>query len=192
VSGTNELLARNIRRFRQERKLSLGDLARKSGLSKQTLSKIEQGVGNPTVDSLTAIAAALDVTLRRLITEWGSPVLVQRLDGAAWNGEAGWQVRPLAQIYGSGYVRTSILRLAKGDRGRGSFGQGEPGTLHHVYAVEGRVRAGLREEPLELAAGDFVRFPGDAEHVFECLTAAATLHIVTTVPQVPQFGPAGG
>jgi hypothetical protein len=80
----------------------------------------------------------------------------------ARDGEAGWRVRPLAQIYGSGYVRTSILRLAKGDRGRGSFAQGEPGMLHHVYAVE---------------------------HLFERLTATTTLYIVTTVPQVPQFGP---
>ena len=42
----NMLVARNMRRFRLERAMSLGEVSRRSGLSKQTLSKIELGEGN--------------------------------------------------------------------------------------------------------------------------------------------------
>jgi transcriptional regulator with XRE-family HTH domain len=52
---SSELVARNVRRFRLERGFSIGDLARRSGLSKQTLSKLEMGNGNPTVDTLAAV-----------------------------------------------------------------------------------------------------------------------------------------
>ena len=36
-----DLVARNVRRFRHERGYSLSELARRAGLSKQTLSSIE-------------------------------------------------------------------------------------------------------------------------------------------------------
>ena len=74
----NELVARNVRRFRRERGFSLGELARRSGLAKQTLSKIEQGLGNPTVGTLAALGGALDIAPHQLMTEWGSAVYVQR------------------------------------------------------------------------------------------------------------------
>ncbi|WP_405093177.1 helix-turn-helix domain-containing protein [Micromonospora sp. NBC_01392] len=189
MSETNRMVARNVRRFRQERQLSLGDLARRAGLSKQTLSKIEQGSGNPTVDSLGAIADALQLTVRRLLTEWGTPVFVQRGAAAGWeNVDPAWAVRAMDQVYGSGYVRTMILRLRHSQKEhRRSFEAGTPGTLHHLYVIEGEVRAGPLKDLVVLAEGDFARFPGDAGHQVECLSAGATLHVVTTVPLVPQF-----
>ena len=46
MTASNQLVARNVRRFRLERSLSLGELARRSSLSKQTLSKIELAAGD--------------------------------------------------------------------------------------------------------------------------------------------------
>src|SRR5215469_3654813 len=105
----NQLVARNVRRFRRERAMSLGELARRSGLSKQTLSKIEQGSGNPTVETLALLGAALDVPARRLLTEWGTPVYVQRHHEAEWAEDGAWSERLLDETYGSGYVRTLVL-----------------------------------------------------------------------------------
>jgi transcriptional regulator with XRE-family HTH domain len=190
MDDANAMVARNVRRFRQERQLSLGDLARISGLSKQTLSKVEQGIGNPTVDTLAAISEALDISLRRLVTEWGTPVFVQRSADAEWSERDGGGVRVLDQIYGSGYVRTETFRLHRTEHPPATIDPHSPGTLHHVYVIQGRIRIGPVDEPVELAPGDFVRFPGDVAHVQRCLTDEAVLHVVTTVPQVPQFGPA--
>ncbi|MDX1873259.1 helix-turn-helix transcriptional regulator [Mycolicibacterium sp. 120266] len=86
TTGENQLVARNVRRFRRERGMSLGELARRSGLAKQTLSKIEKGTGNPTVETLALLGAALDLPARRLLTEWGTPVYIQRRDQAVWSG----------------------------------------------------------------------------------------------------------
>ena len=98
----NELVARNVRRFRRERAMSLGELARRSGLSKQTLSKIEQGCGNPTVDTLAQLGAALDLPARRLFTEWGTPVYVSATTRArGWmgrNGPNGSSTKPTARV----------------------------------------------------------------------------------------------
>jgi hypothetical protein len=49
--------------------------------------------------------------------------------------------------------------------------------------------AGPVNEPVDLVAGDFVRFPGDVAHRYVCLSDRVAAHIVTTLPQVRQFGP---
>lgn len=185
----NELVARNVRRFRLERAMSLGELARRSGLSKQTLSKIEQGSGNPTVETLSLLGAALDVPARRLLTEWGTPVYVQRQDEGAWADGANWTERLLDETYGSGYVRTLLLRLERSGKAPEVVPPHASGTLHHVYVITGKLRTGPLNEPVDLAAGDFVRFPGDVPHRLLCLSERVAAHMVTTIPQVRQFGP---
>ncbi|MGQ4618840.1 helix-turn-helix domain-containing protein [Nocardia sp. R7R-8] len=185
----NELVARNVRRYRQERGMSLGELARRSGLSKQTLSKIEQGMGNPTVETLALLGGALDVSARRLLTEWGTPVYVQRAAEGRWNEDADRSERLLDEVYGSGYVRTLILRLERTGAQREIVEPHAPGTLHHLYVVTGKLRTGPVNDSVDLAGGDFVRFPGDIPHRYVCLSERVVAHMVTTVPQVRQFGP---
>ena len=63
------------------------------------------------------------------------------------------------------------------------------GTLHHLYVITGRIRTGPVNDPVDLVAGDFARFPGDTPHLLACLSDRASAHMVTTVPQVRQFGP---
>ncbi|MDX1874126.1 XRE family transcriptional regulator [Mycolicibacterium sp. 120266] len=190
ASGVNQLVARNVRRFRRERAMSLGELARRSGLAKQTLSKIEQGTGNPTVETLALLGAALDLPARRLLTEWGTPVYVQRRADGVWSGRPEWSERLLDEIYGSGYVRTLVLRLERGAAEPAVIEPHPPGTLHHLFVITGRLRTGPLSEPVDLAAGDFVRFPGDVAHRYVCLSDRVTAHVVTTLPQIRQIGPA--
>jgi len=188
LARENDLVARNVRRFRLDRAMSLGELARRSGLSKQTLSKIEQGSGNPTVETLSLLGAALDMPARRLLTEWGTPVYVQRHDEGEWTDAPSWTERLLDETYGSGYVRTLMLRLERGGSNE-TVAPHSAGTLHHIYVITGKLRTGPLNEPVDLAAGDFVRFPGDVPHSHICLSDRVTAHMVTTIPQVRQFGP---
>lgn len=189
MSDTNKLVARNVRRYRQERGLSLAELARRAGLSKQTLSKVEQGVGNPTVETLTLLGAALDMPARRLLTEWGSPVFLQRGDEEVWTTGDGRSERILDEVYGSGYVRNHILQLDRGAVFTGPNATDPPGTLHHVYVIRGRLEAGPLTDPVTIEEGDFVRFPGDVPYGYTCLGDGVTAHVVTTLPQLRQFGP---
>lgn len=192
---SNGLIARNVQRFRNERQMSMGDLAKRANLSKQTLSKIEQGVGNPTVETIDAIAEALDVPLRRLVTEWGTRVFVVRAGEGVWNDRNGaGTTKVLDQIYGSGYVRTSIMRLhamSTADPDELVRSADSAGTLVHTYVISGRIRVGPANELIDLDAGDFVQFPSDVPWVLTATSTDATVHVVTTMPQVPQFGPLG-
>ncbi|HEK9068094.1 TPA: helix-turn-helix transcriptional regulator, partial [Clostridioides difficile] len=48
----NTVIAKNLNRLRNERNLSLGQLAELSGVSKVMLSQIEKGDSNPTVNTI--------------------------------------------------------------------------------------------------------------------------------------------
>ena len=63
------LLAANLRRMRIARHLSLSGLAREMGVSKATLSGIESGRSNPTVETLAGLAHALGVSIGELLQQ---------------------------------------------------------------------------------------------------------------------------
>ncbi|EMQ98679.1 helix-turn-helix domain-containing protein [Paeniglutamicibacter gangotriensis] len=188
--ATNHVISRNIQRIRMERELSLGELARRAGVSKQTLSKIEQGQGNPTIGTLEEVARALSIRIGGLLTEWGSPVLMRRKADGSWSTKPQGPTRELDQIYGSGYVRTQLLAVevplesAKG-------ATLSTGSLHQVYVIEGPADIRYGTEIVRLFEGDFLRFPADVEHAFGALEAKALLHITSTAPHVAQFASKG-
>src|SRR6185369_8292111 len=71
-SGMGELSAMvgaRIRELRAARGWSLSSLAERAGVGKATLSEIESGQRNPTLETLYAIAAPLRVGLSALLAE---------------------------------------------------------------------------------------------------------------------------
>ncbi len=62
-------IGKRIRRFRKERKITLDQLAEKTGFSKGYLSKVEKSDKAPPVSTLGNIARALNVTISALLDE---------------------------------------------------------------------------------------------------------------------------
>ena len=62
-------LSNNIRELRAQKGLSQERLALEAGVDRTLVSKIERVIANPTLDVLTRLAIALDVTVPRLLRE---------------------------------------------------------------------------------------------------------------------------
>ena len=62
-----ELIAASLRRERRRTGLSLTEVARRAGIAKSTLSQLESGTGNPSLETLWAICVALDAPFSRLL-----------------------------------------------------------------------------------------------------------------------------
>src|SRR6202453_5307121 len=62
-----EMIAASLRRERHRTGLSLTEVARRAGIAKSTLSQLESGTGNPSLETLWAICVALDVPFSRLL-----------------------------------------------------------------------------------------------------------------------------
>src|SRR5256885_15741486 len=66
VDGPIAVIAASIRRERERAGLSLSELAKRAGIAKSTLSQLESGLGNPSVETLWALGGALGVPFSRL------------------------------------------------------------------------------------------------------------------------------
>src|SRR5690242_17998078 len=139
------VLAANLRRLRIARHLSLSELARATGSSKATLSGIENGRANPTVETLAGLAAALRVSLVELLEELPLPaVRVVRASAAAPTPRDGLPRRLVDEIAGGGPIEVSELRLPAGQSREEA--PAARGARAHLYVLEGKLIAG----PVEL------------------------------------------
>ena len=69
----NLIVAANIRRLREERNLSMEELARLSGVSKSMLAQVERGDGNPTLSTLWKLSNGMKVPFDALTVRPKAP-----------------------------------------------------------------------------------------------------------------------
>jgi transcriptional regulator with XRE-family HTH domain len=164
-----ELIAASLRRERARTGLSLTEVARRAGIAKSTLSQLESGTGNPSLETLWAICVALDAPFSRLLDPPQPHLQVIRADeGPTVSAvQADYQATLLAACPPG--VRRDIYRiLAEPGHARASEPHG-PGVLEHVVISVGRALVGAAGDPVELGPGDYICYQGDVPHVFEAL-----------------------
>jgi len=167
----------NLKRERQRSGLPLSELARRAGVARQTLTAPDAGTGNPTIETLYALADTLGVTLGSLLAEpEDRPVRVVRA-GEGQRVDGPFEVSLLERVDDPANVEVYVVRLRPGmDQPREDV-HANPVT-EHVLVEEGRVRCGPAEAPIELRPGDYASFRGDRPHVYEALDGEARLSIV--------------
>lgn len=164
-----EVIAASLRRERHRSGLSLTEVARRAGIAKSTLSQLESGAGNPSLETLWAICVALDAPFSRLLDPPRPPILLIRADEGPTvaAAEADYQATLLAACPPG--ARRDVYRIrAEPGQARASDPH-MPGVVEHVVLGAGRALVGVAGEPVELSPGDYIRYPGDVPHVFEAL-----------------------
>ena len=164
-----EVIAASLRRERRRTGLSLTEVARRAGIAKSTLSQLESGTGNPSVETLWAICVALDVPFSRLFDPPRPYTQVFRAhEGPTIAAAEADYLATLLAACPPG-ARRDIYRIqAEPGHPRASEPH-MPGVVEHVVLSTGRALVGVTGEPVELAPGDYIRYPGDVAHVFEAL-----------------------
>jgi transcriptional regulator with XRE-family HTH domain len=158
-----EVIAASLRRERRRAGLSLTEVARRAGIAKSTLSQLESGTGNPSLETLWAICVALDAPFSRLLDPPSPHILLIRADEGPTvsSAEADYQATLLAACPPG--ARRDVYRiLAEPGHARASEPH-MPGVVEHVALV------GVAGEAVELSPGDYIRYPADVPHVFEAL-----------------------
>ena len=61
------VIAKSLVRERARTGLSLAEVARRAGIAKSTLSQLESGNGNPSLETLWSLCVALDIPFARLL-----------------------------------------------------------------------------------------------------------------------------
>lgn len=163
------VIAGSLRRERARAGLSLTEVARRAGIAKSTLSQLESGTGNPSVETLWALCVALEIQFADLLDPPRPKVQVIRANEgpAIYSEHANYSATLVASCPPN--ARRDIYRIAVAP-GPGRESQPHmPGTVEHVVLSTGRALVGLTGEPVELHPGDYIAYPGDVPHVFQAL-----------------------
>src|SRR5258705_13163311 len=68
-ADVGDVIAANLRRLRTARRMSLATLATRADVAKATLANLEQGRGNPTIETLWSLALGLGVAFSDLLED---------------------------------------------------------------------------------------------------------------------------
>ena len=163
--------------------MSLSELARESGIAKATLSKLEAGEANPTLDTLWALAKALHISLGELLTQRSKPITVVRagemvpIEGKAFRADL---------IHGLD-ITAARVELFHGELHRGKQAGPEqghgPGVVEHVYVISGHIRVGTGDLEVELKSGDYIRLEADRSHHYVGLRDKNQLFVIMEYPR---------
>jgi transcriptional regulator with XRE-family HTH domain len=174
-----DTIASGLRRERERAGLSLTEVARRAGIAKSTLSQLEAGTGNPSVETLWALSTTLNVPFSHLVDPPRPKVQVIRAgEGPSVPSERADYVATLVASCPPN-ARRDIYRItAEPGPGRESDPHG-PGGVEHVVLCAGRALVGVTEDPVELGPGDYIAYPGDVPHVFQALRAGTHAVLVS-------------
>jgi mannose-6-phosphate isomerase-like protein (cupin superfamily) len=158
-------VGREVKRWRQSRRLTLAQVAEASRLNIGYLSQIENDKALPSLDALVAIARALDVPAAWLLLDSSPPPRVvlaaerRRLAGIG-GGE-------ISEVDG-GTSRDVCIMEALVPPGQATGVHAHAGDEHHVI-VSGRWRMTQGDYSIELGPGDYLAWdptvPHDVENI---------------------------
>lgn len=172
-------IARTLRREREGAALSVSELARRAGVSKATVSQLESGSGNPSVETLWALGVALGVPFAVLVDQQANaPTLIRADEHAGVPSRAAEYSATLLSASPPHARRDVYLIRAEPGEPRRSEPH-HPGTTEHVILISGRALIGPAAEPVLLHPGDYLSYPGDAPHVFAAEVAGTSAVLIS-------------
>lgn len=158
-----------LRRERQRSGLSLSEAAKRAGIGKSTLSQLESGQGNPSLETMWALATAYGVPLSRLLDPPAAEVTVVRAGQTPALASSNTDYVASLLSSGPANVRRDLY-LITAHPGPIRDSQPHPvGTVEHIVIGSGRARVNTVGRDEELGPGDYMRYPGDEPHQFEAL-----------------------
>ena len=157
IAATLESVGPRLRRVREQRGVTLTDVAERTGMSKSTLSRLENGQRKPSLELLLPLAQLYRVPLDDLVgaPEVGDPRI--RLKPRRVNGRT---VLPLTH---PGGIQAWKIVIPKR--------QSEPTLRTHdgyewLYVLSGRMRLVQGDRDLVLEAGEAAEFDTQLPHWF--------------------------
>lgn len=160
-------LGERIRLERLQRRLTLDELAARTGVSRSMLSAVERGAKVPTVVVLDRIAVGLETSVARLLSDERSArvLLLRRKEQDVARAPAGWERRTLGPALpgvGFEFLRTTIGPGA----GAGAFAPHALGSREYVAVERGTLLLTLDGVAYTLQPGDSISYAGDCVHAF--------------------------
>lgn len=174
-----DAIGRKVRQLRQERGLTLQQLAHAADVSTASVHKVERGDMVPTITTMLKIAGALEVPVGHFVEDpdTGPSAVLRRWAATAGADDAGGIVvitGPTSRFRLSG----TVTRIEPGARRRATHRAGE--TL--IVVLSGSLSVVVDDENYRVTAGDALHVHAQAEQRWSNDDVAVVEAVWVTVP----------
>ncbi|MCJ2071344.1 XRE family transcriptional regulator [Methylobacterium sp. J-030] len=178
---TAEGLGNRVKALRRRRGLTLEQLSAATGLNKGYLSRIENGEKVPSISTALKLAQAMDVPTGMLFGETvdDDDIHVARsVDRSPLHEPAGsgrYALTPLSEGALASRVESYLMHPSSDFE---ADDRAQHAGTEAIYVVDGHVAIAFADRTVELAAGDYIQFPGHLAHHVRRTGATAIVLIV--------------
>lgn len=164
MNKLNIIIGENLKRLREERKLSLDKVAKLSGVSKSMLGQIERGEVNPTVSTVWKISNGLKISFTQLMNRPETEVeLIDKSD-----------IQPLLEDNGKfrnfpifpfdSTRRFEMYSLEIDEKGHLNAEAHPQGTQEFITVFSGELSVNINNKNIIVTSGNSIRFNADIPH----------------------------
>lgn len=159
-------LAQNVLSLRQKRGYSQGQLAKMAGIPRSTITYIESGEGNPSLQNLAKVAATLQITIEELLHRPRALCqLIKAQDVKVL--KKGQGLAEVFKLLPDPIPGTEVDRMEISVGGRISGVPHITHTKEYLIGVQGEVQVNIATQKFLVKSGDVLAFPGDQPHSYQ-------------------------
>lgn len=160
-------VARNLKRLRKTREMSLDDVAKQTGISKSMLGQIERGVSIPTVETLGKIVSGLRVSFNSLISAAKNDiVLVKKEELTPYYISEGAKYRAYEYFpYEEDRTFEIYLMNLEPYSSFSSEGHGD-NTYEYLTVISGDLTVQVEGKLYDVKEENSIRFPTNSKHEY--------------------------
>ncbi len=173
-----EFVGARLRALRAARRLSLGDVARATGISASFLSLVENGRSDITIGRLTRLVDYYEISITELLPAAGTgdPDIVRRDETRRLHSSEEGTTISLLALGTDRMMFPMLLELAPG---ASLAERGHHAGEEVVHVLAGRLQLEVdAAEPHELLAGDSAYYDATRPHLFRNASAEEPLRLI--------------
>jgi XRE family transcriptional regulator, regulator of sulfur utilization len=163
----NFVIAENLKRLREDRKLSLDNVAKLSGVSKSMLGQIERGEVNPTVSTVWKISNGLKISFTQLMSRPEADIEIVNKAEIQPFIEDGGKIRNYPVFPFDSTRRFEMYSLEIDEDGYLSAEAHPQGTQEFITVFSGEVTINVSGEDYVVTCGNSMRFKADSPHTYK-------------------------
>ena len=167
MDSINFIVAENLKRIREERKLSLDAMSQLSNISKSMLGQIERGDVNPTISTVWKIANGLKISFTELVSrpEKNYEVVDSRQITPLLEDKGKFRNYPIFSFDSERRFEMLYIELEAGGQLKA---EAHPvGTQEFITAFSGQLNVLVNNETLSIESGGSLRFKADCPHQYK-------------------------
>ncbi len=163
----NSVIAENLKKLREERKLSLDNVAKLSGVSKSMLGQIERGEVNPTVSTVWKILNGLKISFTQLMSRPESDIeIVYKSEILPFIEDDG-KLRNFPVFPFDSVRRFEMYTLEIDAEGHLDADAHPQGTQEFITVFTGKVSISINDQEFIIEEGNSMRFKADIPHAYK-------------------------